>query len=1234
MFNFLFTSLSIVLTNHITSYLSISRQSISPLNVNEGSKSFIELHTIISNTDSTGISKQFGDILISCSAYPGQTVVTIHAFVDALLTSYAEQTWDNNILPKHYQDYNCILFDGKKDALWMLSDHLGTNPIWYGFKDTYFPQSQILSHRDFMVTTDLLLGHAFGMTKLNPLGANQIMKMNLRTNGLEMIHIPKFVIDPMIQSLPLLEKTNLLISMTDTLLQETLLSPSNNNPLTYISTSREEEHWLIEHDPMYWSSIFLSCMIDYLLPTTEVLSQYPTNLTEKIITRAIRTTRPSFITHPKLEHLPIILQQLLPYLPREELDNWDYTEGYIYHLYERWLQSVSPDSMKVMNGKKIVYIAFDNSLLITSRTPLDVYFQNLICRLQNISLRYVFHNIQYQAIFASLTYSKTSTSEPIVGQLLQSEYGQTQPPQAPHRPTGRRQQDGNFNAMMIQLTELLPKHCPVEAFIGNVMPLNTAKNTEHDGSRIWDSEKEKNCFDSHGTTIESSCYERIITNTIKYIHAQNTVNPVNIVVKDEKVLEAASMTERSSRSRIATLESLSNVVNNLPMNQFMLNRKYITVTQLLPTLSESSNMVLLSNYVCSFQLAHTRHLNASTNNQNGKEMPILPLIIISPFPITKQMEDFIDAFPIVWLDISKSCPVESINTITECMDHSLVQVLQTFLSVSTLFPLSQSIEYLIVSSVLNQWIEHPLTYVTDPTVVEQTYDLHLLAEGDKQSIQSEILIFRAASTDLKRFWAALYAEYSSFKAGRKISSQLFQQKTIALNQIKFIDLLSSYIFHEGKYTQGSLAIQVLPTNSFLSAYEYFNKRSHYFRTQESLITTLRENKEDDGSGRPVVYMILNTFLVDEYATKHRLLQYGLWHYEVRDNHMYCTADIAKQWSEFIPPSQFAAQTTPANTERVHMMRIDAPVHHTNYESNDILQFVMNIESHMPIAEAQFKVLHGLQQQQHQQTRGGTVPMGNTGTGRKFYDYEKMHVYIDSEAFYGFEYATAFLLTMNKSIPMGSGGMRYADHAPKIAYQSDENLLLSNERFGVSMLIPKTNMQATIDIAPKAINTQLGEYYGIDYAGVNTETLFATAMRTHSKTSPSALPQLDANIIRDVEFEAFDPTKPVTYTIKVLAFTRTKSLSRLLNSLVNAWYHKENPLNATSNNQLLENVDLDILVDGYRNAKVSTKGKFILFIYVTDYVLCRKHCLFNRSFNSQMSFLGHSEEKGGHNICVF
>jgi hypothetical protein len=559
------------------------------------------------------------------------------------------------------------------------------------------------------------------------------------------------------------------------------------------------------------------------------------------------------------------------------------------------------------------------------------------------------------------------------------------------------------------------------------------------------------------------------------------------------------------------------------------------------------------------------------------------LIIVSPFPVTKEAEELVNLFPIFWIDASKSCSMLS-TQVVECLDYAVVQVLNTLLSPSTMSQLllPQSIEYVIMSSLLNQWVDHPLTYITDPNVVEQKYDLHLLVDGDKQVIQSDILVFRAVSSDLIRFWVALYKEYSTARAGRKISSMLFQQKTIALQQMKFVDLLSSYIFEEGKYTQGKLAIQVLPTDSFPSAYEYFNKRSHFFRSG-GVQQSLRDDGEDDGSGRPIVYMIVNAYLADEFATKHRLLRYGLWYYNLRDNQKKCTIDISNEWAQFFPLAQQLSSLS-AHKEKVHMMRIDAPIHHTKYDSNDALQFLLSIESHLPIAEAQYKALHGLQQESRQNK--GSIPMGNVGAGRKFYDYERMHTYIDSEAFYGFNYAATFLLSMNKSIPLGSGGMRYADYAPKIAHQSTGEFELVEERFGFSMLIPKTNMHASVDVAPISANAQLGEYYGIDFAGANSETAFTTAMKTHSKLFPSSLPHVNESFIRASGFEPFDPKKPISYTIKVLAFTRTKSLSRLLNSLVNAWYHNKNPLNLDSNNALFETINLEILVDGYRNAKVS------------------------------------------------
>lgn len=306
MINFLFTSLSL---QNISLYLSATQQYISHQDAVAGSKFYTELRgnkwLSTGHNNNLVSSKYENDVFVACGTYPGQNLDILDDFINILLKSYLTRPWDSEHLPEHYQDYSCILYSDMPNVLWMLSDHIGTTPLWHGFIDDYYPDSQVIKARNFVVTTDLLLGHQLGIMQFNPLGSNQIFSINLHTNSLELFHIPKFIVNPAMHKLSWEEKASLLFTSTEQLLTKTIT--------THHEKQQNDLLWLMEIDAMFWSSGLLSCVLDKVLQQT--INNNITTLSATTITQAIRHTRPLLTIPNEAEFFPKWIQPLIPFLP-------------------------------------------------------------------------------------------------------------------------------------------------------------------------------------------------------------------------------------------------------------------------------------------------------------------------------------------------------------------------------------------------------------------------------------------------------------------------------------------------------------------------------------------------------------------------------------------------------------------------------------------------------------------------------------------------------------------------------------------------------------------------------------------------------------------------------------------------------------------------------------------------------------------------------------------------------
>lgn len=311
---------------------------------------------------------------ISCICSPSSSVRTrdVYQILQAeneIIRRYIDYTSNGNNeysttgwFPFFLTDVSCSLFDSKTNHLWLISDLVGASPIWYSIQHSlYNSTTKNAGKGQIIATTDLILAVLLGFKQPTPLGAGQIVVIDLE--HLEVIltgfrdsrrRVGKY-------ENPEYYAYNLLASSMSSL--ESILEMNSSI--------------LMEIDRSEPASVLLECSLNCLG------KQYSARLARSLVQDV-----PS--------NLPIELVDIISGLvddyraPHSEV----WSPKFSRVAYERWLICEAATLSNTL-------ISFD--LGLKSR-PLEVYLQNLFCGYLNVKVIYPFNARKFQLSLWSTTY--------------------------------------------------------------------------------------------------------------------------------------------------------------------------------------------------------------------------------------------------------------------------------------------------------------------------------------------------------------------------------------------------------------------------------------------------------------------------------------------------------------------------------------------------------------------------------------------------------------------------------------------------------------------------------------------------------------------------------------------------------------------------------------------------------------------------------------------------------------
>lgn len=244
--NILVSSLSFLSLDTVSRHLQLSNQSI---------LSTISQHSysaaVFTVRDSGGVSAVInGSINSFCATYYGQDTTPANLAANSLLFVYSNEKSRLNLLQNsRHSEYSCVLVDEDSGTAVISMDAAGAVPLWYTLTDNADGQKQ------FIVTSDIILGYKLGFNALSAAGPGQTVSFDFRSN--EMVSFSHWQ-GSWLASAHQNSKKTMANAYANTLLASAL-SVMN-------STVRGEGyiHLTTEFDPMDQSTHFLECVLDTL----------------------------------------------------------------------------------------------------------------------------------------------------------------------------------------------------------------------------------------------------------------------------------------------------------------------------------------------------------------------------------------------------------------------------------------------------------------------------------------------------------------------------------------------------------------------------------------------------------------------------------------------------------------------------------------------------------------------------------------------------------------------------------------------------------------------------------------------------------------------------------------------------------------------------------------------------------------------------------------------------------
>jgi len=308
-------------------------------------------------TTRSSVEARFAD---ETNHFEDDIVYSYTQFIESNRSNSGTSDW----FPEDLTDASCILFDSKRNYLWLISDLVGASPIWYSIHHSmYNPTTQTTDSNRIVATTDLILALRLGYKQPTPLAAGQIVAIDL--DHMEIIRlqfrdarrrIDKYA-NPEYYAYNLLSSSMQVIDM-------------------YMNLS-ENSSILVENDRSEPSSVLLECTLNSL--GTAYSARFARSLVQDV---------PSAYPPELVE----IIRDISDDFSAPSSDVW--SPKFSRVAFERWLlceAAIVPGTL----------LSFDVG--VHSR-PLQVYLQNLFCGYLNVKVVYPFNSKSFQKSLWSTIY--------------------------------------------------------------------------------------------------------------------------------------------------------------------------------------------------------------------------------------------------------------------------------------------------------------------------------------------------------------------------------------------------------------------------------------------------------------------------------------------------------------------------------------------------------------------------------------------------------------------------------------------------------------------------------------------------------------------------------------------------------------------------------------------------------------------------------------------------------------
>lgn len=302
------------------------------------------------------IIKRNNSLTCACVGIEKLNMIDVGKYIDMIMHSYLDDDDDDGVaFTNHewYKDlkYTCTLYDSNSQLLYMISDSIGSSPLWYSF-----PTKELDSTLNFMVTTDLILANRLGFEFLTPLGPGQVIAVDLRAN--EIVQLHQWQSD---QS----QRSNYDDLRNAKMYAYRLIASSMNALSDYHGL--DEGNTDIEVDPLNPSSLLLDCAMSALD------MNYHTHIAQAVVSDSIIPDSARFARIMKDASDPrnLMTHVWAPKFTRVAADRWNFCA----------------------NSVSKTIVSHDSGMF--SR-PLDVYLQNLFCASLGVRILYPFRSLDFQ----------------------------------------------------------------------------------------------------------------------------------------------------------------------------------------------------------------------------------------------------------------------------------------------------------------------------------------------------------------------------------------------------------------------------------------------------------------------------------------------------------------------------------------------------------------------------------------------------------------------------------------------------------------------------------------------------------------------------------------------------------------------------------------------------------------------------------------------------------------------